>query len=134
MTRGGLANLHARQARGALKKRVGGNADAGANHSAKILAFRGNAIEGGRGAEIDDHAGTAIFFECGHAIHDAVSAHFGGIVVVHRHAGFHSRLDQQRLGIEVALANLAEHGIERRHDRRNHDAVNAGSLEAGHRK
>ncbi len=111
----GLANLHPRQARGALKKRISRDADAGANHSAHVFALQGNAVEGGGRAEIDDHTGAAVLFECRYGVHDAVCAHFRGIVVMHRHAGFHPRLDQQRLGIKVPLTDLTKNRIKWRH-------------------
>src|SRR5208283_5666041 len=100
------ANLDSGQARGALKQGVGGDAYAGANDSAHIFSSRRYTVEGGGCAEIHDHAGATVFFKCGDSVDDAVGAHLGGIVVMHRHAGFHTRLDEERLGIEVALANL----------------------------
>src|SRR5713101_9510311 len=56
----GLADLQARQACCAGKKSVGGDADAGGNHAAKVFSLRGNAVEGGGGAEGDKHPGAAV--------------------------------------------------------------------------
>ena len=53
---------------------------------------------------------------------------------MHRHPRLHARLDKQRLRIEIPLANLPQHRIERRHHRRNHDPVNPLRLQAGHGK
>ena len=91
--------------------------DTGSDDAAEIGAIRVDDIESGGGTEVDDDAGAAVFFECSYGIYDAVGADFRGIVVMHRHAGFNSGLDQERLGIEVALADLPQHGIERRHYR-----------------
>jgi len=116
----------------ALEERVGRDSDAGADHPAEILSLRRYAIERGRRSEVDDHAWAAVFFEGSDRVNNAIGADFGGIVVVHGHPSFHSRLDVQRAQIEIALTHLSQHRIQRRHNRRNHDPVNAFRLEASH--
>ena len=56
-----FANVHARQPCSAFEQRIGRNADAGANHSAEIFAFRRNAIESRRRAEITTTHGPPNF-------------------------------------------------------------------------
>ena len=68
--------------------------------------------------------GPPILLERRHRIHDAIGADFGGIVVEHRHPGLDPGLDEERLGVEITFADLAQSGIERRHDGRNDDPVN----------
>ncbi len=131
---GGLANFYAWQAGSAREECVGGDADAGADDSAQVFAFGRDAVEGGGGAEVDDHAGASVFIEGGDGVDDAVGADFGGIVIVDGHAGLDAGLDEQWFRVEVALADLAQHGVERGHYRRDHDAVNAGGFKAGHGK
>src|ERR1043165_7629361 len=53
---GGLANIDQRKARRVLKESARGNADAGRDDAAKVLAFAGNCVKGGCGAQIDYHA------------------------------------------------------------------------------
>ncbi len=53
---------------------------------------------------------------------------------MHGHASLNAGLDKQRLQIEIAFANLAQHWVERRHHRRNHDAVDSRRLQARHGK
>src|SRR5258708_7048648 len=110
---GGFANLDAGQAGGALKKCVGGNADAGADDSAHVLAFGGDAVEGGGGAEVYDDAGATVFFKCGHGVHDTVGADFGGVLGGNRQPGFDSGLGESRLVILVALAPPEQHRVQR---------------------
>ena len=53
---------------------------------------------------------------------------------MHRHPGFYAGLNEQRLGIEITLAHLPQHRIERRHHRRNYNAVNPRRFQARHGK
>src|SRR4029077_6303064 len=127
-----LADIDAGKARGTLKKRVRRDADAGTDHATQIRALGGDAIKGGRSAEIHDHARTAVFFKCSDAVHNAVRPPLSRVFVLHRHARFHTGLDKQRFQTEIALAHLAQCGIERRYDRRDHDAVDAGNFKIVH--
>jgi hypothetical protein len=85
-------------------------------------------------AEIHDHARAAVFFKSRHSIYDAIGAYLRGIVIQHLHTGLDAGLNEQRFGIEVALAHLAQHRIERRHDGRDHDAVDVGNFDILHRE
>jgi len=44
----------------------------------------------------------------------------------------HTRLNKQRLGVEIALAHLPQHRIERRHHRRNHNPMHVRDFEIFH--
>ena len=48
---------------------------------------------------------------------------------MYRHAGLDSRLDKQWVEMEIALANLAQGGIHRRHHRGNDDATNISCID-----
>ena len=116
----------------AAKQRFRRNANARADNSPDVLALRRDTIESRGGAEVHRDAGPSVLFKSRNRVHDAVRTHFGRIVVEHRHAGLYARLDEQRFAIEIALANLAQNGIQRRDDGRNHDTANAGNLDRVH--
>ena len=102
----GIANLHAPQPRRAREKRIGGNADARHQRAAQIFAALGDAVEIDGRAEIHHDARPAVFGERRHAVDDAVRAHFLRIVVVHGHARLDARLDEERLGVKIALGHF----------------------------
>src|SRR6185437_12062231 len=129
-----LANVDTLQASCAAEECICGNPDSGTNHSALILALCRYAIKCRCGAEIDHDAGTAVFLECRYAIHNAISANFRRVLIEHRHAGFDSRLDEQRLLMEVALADASQGGIQRRNHGRDYDPMNLFRFEPLHRK
>ena len=116
------------------KQRVGRDPDPRRDDAAQVLALARDHVEGGRRSEVHHDARAAVLLERRHAVDDAVGAHFRGIVVVHRHAGLDAGLDEQRPRVEVALAHLAQRGVQRRHDRRNYDALHRADLEPVHRK
>src|SRR5882724_9991577 len=82
----GLADVDARQARGALEQRFRADAEAGGDDAAEILAIFGDRVEGGGGAEIHHDTWSAVLLECGDAVHNAVGADLGRVLVFHRHS------------------------------------------------
>ena len=66
--------------------------------------------------------GPPYFSKAATPIHDAIGADLRRIVIVDGHSGFDSRLDVERPQIEIALAHLAQHRIERRNYGRNYDS------------
>ena len=74
----------------------------------RILAARGDYVEGGCGAKVHHHAGAAVALECGDGVDEAVRAQFRRIIDKHRHSGFDARLNKQRLNVKVVLADLAQ--------------------------
>ncbi len=129
-----IANLDAPEPRRARKKRVGGDADAGHQRAAQIFAALGDHVEIDGRAEIHHDARPAVLCEGGHAIDDAVGAHFLRIVVVDGHAGADAGLDEKRLGMKISLGHLLERGIQRRHNRTDDHAVNFVGIEARQRE
>src|SRR5207244_2098882 len=105
---GRLADIHALQAGGAAEQGLGGDSESRTNHTALIFALRRHAIECGCSAKVNDDAGPAMFLKRRDAVHNAVGAHFGGILVQYRHSSFNTRLDEQRLVAEVALAHTPQ--------------------------
>ncbi len=97
-----------------------------------VFSLGGDAIKGRGRAEVHDHARPPVLFKSGDGVHNAISAYFRGVVVVHWHSGLNARLDEKRLRIEVTLTNLAENRIKRRNDRGDHDAVHTRNFQAGH--
>ena len=116
------------------KKRVGRNPNSRRDHPAHVLTLARDHVERRRGPEIHHDARAAVLLERSHAVDDAVGAHLRRIVVVHRHAGLDAGFDEQRARVEVALAHLAQGGVQRRHHRRNHDALHRADLEPVHGK
>src|SRR5439155_4905738 len=88
-------------------------------------------VKSGGGTEVYDYAGAAIFPECRHTVGDAVGADLSRILVVHRHTRAYTWLKEERLGAEVAFANLAQRGIHRRDDGGDDDSMNGGDLDIG---
>ncbi len=125
----GIFDFDAKEARGAGEERVGGNADAGAEDAAEIFAARGDGVEINGGAEIDDDARAAVFFEGGDAVDDAVGADFLRVVVLHGHAGLDAGLDEKSFFAEVTLGHSGESGIQRRDDGADDDAADFARLE-----
>src|SRR5262249_37740132 len=58
-----------------------------------------------------------------HAVHDAVRAHFHGVVHEHSHSGLYSRLDEEHFLIEVDPRHLTERPIHWRHHGTDDDAA-----------
>src|SRR6185312_10320941 len=131
---GGLLDLYAGKAGGAVEQRVGGDAEAWCDGPAEKLAFAGDDVESGCGAHVDDNSRSAHHVECGDAVDDAVGPDFAGVVGEDRQAGFDARLDEQRLDLEERLADPAQGRIERRNDRRDSDAIDARERLVAHRE
>ena len=126
----GILDLHAKQTRGARKKRFGRDADAGSKHSAHVFAARGDHVKINRRAEIHDDARAAVFRERRDGVDDPVRAHFLRIVVQNGHAGFHARLDEQGLHAKIPLGHFLERGIERRHNRADDHAADRRRIDS----
>ena len=75
----GILDFDAEKPRGSGKKCVRGDADAGNDRAAEIFAARGNHVDRGRRAEIDDDARAAVFLKRRDAVDDAVRADFNGL-------------------------------------------------------
>ena len=137
---GGLADVNAGQAGGAVEEGVGGDAEAGGDGSAEVLAARGDAVEGGGGAEVDDQdwwvgrrplpsagslknswAATQLTMRSA-PTSAGLSVRMGRPV---RDAG----LDEERLDVEVELGDAAQDGIERRDDGGDGDAGDGGHIQ-----
>jgi len=145
-----LADVDAEQAGGANEEGVGGDAEAGSDGPADVFSARGDNVEGGGGAEVDDNDGRVgscwlLVAGCwllvggqgsvpedlqrGDAVDDAVGAHLGGIVGEDGQAGADAGLDEQRLDVAVELGGAAQGGVERRHDRGDGNAGDLGDVQ-----
>ena len=65
---GGALDIHAAQAGGARKQRIGAEAEAGCDGAAQVLALGGDHVERGRGAEVHHDARAAIALEGGDGV------------------------------------------------------------------
>ena len=70
-------------------------------------------VEGSGRAEIDHDAGATVAREGRDAIDQAVSAQLGRIIDQDGHAGLDAGFHKHGLQVEVALAYLAQSGLER---------------------
>ena len=122
------------QARGAAEQSLGRNSNAGANDASLILAFCSHTIEGGCRTEIYDNAGTSVFLKGRNRIHNPVGAHLGWILIQHRHTSLDPGLNEQRLLIEISFTYSPQRGIQRRYNRRNHDAADVSGIQLLHGK
>src|SRR5262249_33772771 len=124
-----FANIHTRKPGGALKESLSGDPQAGSNDAANELTLARDHVEAGGGAEVNDHTRTAELFEAGHTVHNAVGPNLSGIVVLHWHSRLDSGLDKERSDAEVAFADFAQDGIDRRNYRRDDDVLYAADLD-----
>ena len=130
----GLAYLDARQFRGVLEERFCGYAQARRDGPTQILAFLGDDVERYRRAKVHNNAGAAVLLKGGHAISDAVSAHFLRVIVMDRHSGARPWGQEERLQVKVFPGHFLEHRVERRHHAGDHDAIDLVRLDAVQRE
>src|SRR4051794_40886728 len=76
---------------GPREESVRGDAEAGSDDAADVFAARGDDVEGGGGAEVNDDDGSAVARESRDPIDDSICAELGRIVDKQRHAGFDAR-------------------------------------------
>ena len=109
--------LHAIELCGPFEERLGRDADAGRDRVAQVVALSRDGVEDRCRAEIDDdQRRRPVLVERGDDVDDAVGADFARVVVDDAHAGARSGADDERLDVEIAPAELLEHGREVRHD------------------
>ncbi len=106
-------DLDPRQLGRRLVERVGRDGEPGRDDAARVLAARGDHVEGGRGAEVDDDRALRPALVGGHRVDDPVGADLARVLVQDRHAGLDAGADDQRLDVEVPAAELLE-GRQRR--------------------
>src|SRR4051794_5311940 len=119
----GRAELDQRQAGGLGEERLDGDADADGDGAAEVFGVLRDHVEVDGGAEIDDHAGAAVFIEAGDSVDEAIRADFAGIVVTNGEADIGARGDEHRFLVEVAPGHEGEGGIDGRDDAGDDDAV-----------
>ncbi len=130
----GLTKIHHGQAGRACEESVDRHADAGRDQTAEEFRIFRNHVEVDRGAQIDDHAGSAVFMKASDGVDHAVRAHFARVVVENLDAGVGGGRDKHRLALEIALGHRGEGLIYRRHDARNHHAVDLAQIQRGEGK
>ena len=123
-----ILDFNAEQSRRVGEKRLGRNSDARSEDPAHVFPARGDNVEIDRRAEVHHDARPAVLRKCGHAVHNPVGAHFLWILIQHWHAGFHSRLDEQRLHVKIPLRHFFQRGIEWRHHRTDDHAGDRGRV------
>ena len=94
-----LDELDPAQRRGPSEQGVEADVDPGEDGAAEVLALRGDGLEGGGGAEVDDDRGATEQVEGGDGVGDAVGADLLGVVVEDGQPGAHARLDDREQGI-----------------------------------
>ena len=107
--------LDPRQHRSSRSEGFCGGGDAGGDGAADVITAGRDGIEGGGGAEVDDDAGGLVEVKGGGGVHDAVGADLPGIVHADLDPGFGAGAYGQRVGVEVAAAQLFEGIGQRRH-------------------
>ena len=112
----GALQLDARQLRGALEQRLEGDADAGGDGAAHVVALAGDGVEYRGRAEVDDDQRRAVELDCGDGVDDAVGADVARAIVEDADAGAHAGIDDQRRHLEIAPADFLEDGRQGRHD------------------
>ena len=129
-----LGDLDARKLGGAGEERVGADLDAGRDDAAKVLALRRDAVEGRRGAEVDDDEAAAEALVRGDAVDDAIGADLARVLVEDRHAGADARADHERLVAERATHEVEHRLGERGHDARDDRGLHVRGLHVAHRE
>src|SRR5690606_10254779 len=97
----------------------------------EVLALRGDGLEGGGGAEVDDDRGAAVEVEGGDGVRDAVGADLLGVVVEDREAGADAGLDDEGGEAEVALGHAAQRARDPGDRRADGDALDVVVVPGG---
>ena len=113
---GGALDVYAAETRGAVEERIGAEAEAGSDGAAHILAAPRDHFKLGGGAEVDHDARAAESLVRSDGVSETVCAEFGGIVDEHGHAGLDAGLDEHGFDFEIEFTDLAERGVDRRHN------------------
>ena len=116
---------------GARGEGVHGDADAGGDGAADVVAARVNHVHVGGGAKVHHNSGRAVEGLRRHGVGDAVGAHLCGVGGVY--LGDHLRV---RANLDHARAQLGGHGAPLARELRNHagkaDGAHARKREAAH--
>ena len=127
-----LLQVNAREFRRPGKERLRRDGQAWSDDSAHVFAFGRYVVEGSGGAEVDHNAGAPEPRKGGDAVHQSIGAHFRRVVHLDRHSRLDTGFDEHRLDIEVALAHLAQGGVERRHHRGDNDGGDLSRINLAH--
>ena len=111
----GLGELDTPQSGCTPEQRVHRDLDAGEDRAAEVLPLVAHRFDRGRGAEVDDDRRTTEQVVRADGVGDAVGTDLLRVVVEDRHAGAHSRLDDERGKSEVPIGHRAQLGGDARH-------------------
>ena len=108
--------------------------DPGGEHAADelplpVLPRRGEDVEVGAGAEVDDDARSAVARVGGDGVDDPVGPHFARVVVANRDARLHSRARGEQGRLRPALRDPLPLALERGHGGREADPVDVLEVE-----
>jgi len=120
------------EGRRVLEERLQADGHPRGDGPAEVLADRGDGVEGGGGAEVDDDARAAEELEGAHRVGHAVGADLFRVVVEDRHAAAHPRAEHHAgLGGEPPCRHLAQLAGDRGHrGGHGHAADRGGDVEA----
>src|SRR5439155_19404713 len=104
----GTGELDFRELRGALKERLGRNANARSNRASEVLTFLCDEAEGRGGAEIHDDHRTAVSVESGSGIDNAISADFRRVLVPQRQPGLQLGRNGKRETVKIFFSKFFE--------------------------
>jgi len=103
-----LDDLHRMQLGRAREERLGADLDAGRNDAPQVFALVADAVERGRGAEVDHHHAALDLIVGGYRVDDAIRSDLARAVVQDRHPGAHRGPDHQGLAGERAPHDLTQ--------------------------
>src|SRR5262249_34456689 len=112
----GPRQLHAGQLRGAGDERIERDADAGHDHAAGVLSLRGDEVEGGGRAEVDNDRRARHALGGRDRVRDAIRPDLLRVVVEDRDASAHAGTHDERGLTEEPLAQLLDALVHRWHD------------------
>ena len=100
------------QLRRPREQRVRGDADAGRDRAAQVVALGRDRVEDERRAEIDDDQRRWVAVECRDDVEDAICAELARVVAADRDSGLRVRADDERLATEGLAADRLEGGLK----------------------
>ena len=113
----------------AREQRVHRDLDPGRENAADVLPVGREDVEVRRRAEVDDDARRAVALLRGHGVRDPVGPDLARVVVADRHPGADARAHDERRHAGPALGELLVLADQRRHRRRQADAVDRVEVE-----
>src|SRR3990172_1304020 len=119
------AELHPVESGRPLEQRLAADAEAGGDGAAQVVAVLADGVEDGGRPQIDDDEGRPVLLDRGHGVGHAVGPNLAGTIVEDPQAGAHAGADDERLHLEVALADAFEHGLQVGHHAAYDGAVHA---------